>query len=190
MPATRTPDMELAPRRRAANIAVVRHASALRRGVRSTRDPLRDRSLGHRGPLRNVVVHAYQTVGPARGGRHPADDELEVSCATKDRESSPRRTDPLGSIPRIPQIFFAHRVVQLGRDADRAITQGSYRPSPCRRRQAREEHTEPKTTAPAENSVSLRLAKRALGSGARRSDSSIGMLHASQTARWTGWTTR
>ena len=84
MPATRTPDMELALPARAANIAVVRHAfGALGEAFAVDEEILSNIRLAVTEACTNVVVHAY-----------PDDQEglLEVAATLQRGQAGGRRT--------------------------------------------------------------------------------------------------
>ena len=97
MPATTTPDMELALPARAANIAVVRHAfGALGEAFAVDEETLSNIRLAVTEACTNVVVHAYPDgqEGPLEVHATLQEEKLGSSCATKARESDRDRTVP------------------------------------------------------------------------------------------------
>ncbi len=121
MPATRTPDMELALPARATNIAVVRHAfGALGEAFAVDEEILSNIRLAVTEACTNVVVHAYPDdhEGPLEVTATMLDeDRLEVVVRDEGPGIGPRADSP-GLGLGLPLIVSLTESVQLGRGAD------------------------------------------------------------------------
>ena len=121
MPATTTPDMELALPARAANIAVVRHAfGALGEAFAVDEEILSNIRLAVTEACTNVVVHAYpdEREGLLEVAATLREDKLEVRRARRrPGNRTAHRTVP-ASVSGLPLIVSLTESVQLGRDED------------------------------------------------------------------------
>jgi len=120
MPATRTPDMELALPARAANIAVVRHAfGALGEAFAVDEEILSNIRLAVTEACTNVVVHAYpdEQEGLLEVAATLSENKLEVVVRDEGPGIGPRRDSP-GLGLGLPLIVSLTESVQLGRAAD------------------------------------------------------------------------
>ncbi|HEY5342391.1 MAG TPA: ATP-binding protein [Solirubrobacteraceae bacterium] len=121
MPATRTPDMQLALPARAANIAVVRHAfGALGEAFAVDEETLSNIRLAVTEACTNVVVHAYPDdhEGPLEvAATLLSEDKLEVVVRDEGPGIGPRADSP-GLGLGLPLIVSLTESVQLGRAAD------------------------------------------------------------------------
>jgi serine/threonine-protein kinase RsbW len=120
MPATRTPDIELALPARAANIAVVRHAfGALGEAFAVDEEILSNIRLAVTEACTNVVVHAYpeDNEGLLEVAATLREDKLEVVVRDEGSGIGPRADSP-GLGLGLPLIVSLTESVQLGRDVD------------------------------------------------------------------------
>jgi serine/threonine-protein kinase RsbW len=121
MPATRTPDMQLALPARATNIAVVRHAfGALGEAFAVDEEILSNIRLAVTEACTNVVVHAYpdDQEGPLEvAATLVGEDKLEVVVRDQGPGIGPRADSP-GLGLGLPLIVSLTESVQLGRAAD------------------------------------------------------------------------
>ncbi len=121
MPATMTPDLELALPARAANIAIVRHAfGALGEAFAVDEEILSNIRLAVTEACTNVVVHAYPDdhEGPLEVTATMLDeDRLEVVVRDEGPGIGPRADSP-GLGLGLPLIVSLTESVQLGRAAD------------------------------------------------------------------------
>jgi serine/threonine-protein kinase RsbW len=120
MPATRTPDMELALPARATNIAVVRHAfGALGEAFAVDEETLSNIRLAVTEACTNVVVHAYpgDREGLLEVAATLSEDRLEVVVRDEGPGIGPRADSP-GLGLGLPLIVSLTESVQLGRAAD------------------------------------------------------------------------
>jgi serine/threonine-protein kinase RsbW len=120
MPATRTPDMELALPARAANIAVVRHAfGALGEAFALDEETLSNIRLAVTEACTNVVVHAYPDdhEGLLEVAATLREDKLEVLVRDEGQGIGPRADSP-GLGLGLPLIVSLTESVQLGRDEE------------------------------------------------------------------------
>jgi serine/threonine-protein kinase RsbW len=120
MPATRTPDMELALPARATNVAVVRHAfGALGEAFAVDEEILSNIRLAVTEACTNVVVHAYpdDQEGLLEVAATLSEDKLEVVVRDEGPGIGPRADSP-GLGLGLPLIVSLTESVQLGRAAD------------------------------------------------------------------------
>src|ERR1700689_2326898 len=120
MPATRTPDMELALPARAANIAVVRHAfGALGEAFAVDEETLSNIRLAVTEACTNGVVHAYpgDREGLLEVSATLCEDKLEVLVRDEGPGIGPRANSP-GLGLGLPLIVSLTESVQLGRDEE------------------------------------------------------------------------
>jgi serine/threonine-protein kinase RsbW len=120
MPATRTPDMELALPARAVNIAVVRHAfGALGEAFAVDEETLSNIRLAVTEACTNVVVHAYpgDREGLLEVSATLCEDKLEVLVRDEGPGIGPRADSP-GLGLGLPLIVSLTESVQLGRDEE------------------------------------------------------------------------
>jgi serine/threonine-protein kinase RsbW len=120
MPATTTPDMELALPARAANIAVVRHAfGALGEAYAVDEETLSNIRLAVTEACTNVVVHAYPDgqEGPLEVLATLQEEKLVVVVRDKGPGIGPRPDSP-GLGLGLPLIVSLTESVLLGRDDD------------------------------------------------------------------------
>jgi serine/threonine-protein kinase RsbW len=118
MPATTTPDMELALPARASNIAVIRHAfGALGETLAVDEEVLSNIRLAVTEACTNVVVHAYPDGhdGPLEVAAILQEDKLEVVIRDEGPGIGPRADSP-GLGLGLPLIASLTESVQLGRD--------------------------------------------------------------------------
>jgi serine/threonine-protein kinase RsbW len=120
MPATTTPDMELALPARAANIAVVRHAfGALGEAYAVDEETLSNIRLAVTEACTNVVVHAYPDgqEGPLEVLATLQEEKLVVVVRDRGPGIGPRPDSP-GLGLGLPLIVSLTESVLLGRDDD------------------------------------------------------------------------
>jgi serine/threonine-protein kinase RsbW len=118
MPATTTPDIELALPARASNIAVIRHAfGALGEALAVDEEILSNIRLAVTEACTNVVVHAYPDghEGPLEVAAILREDKLEVVVRDEGPGIGPRADSP-GLGLGLPLIVSLTESVQLGRD--------------------------------------------------------------------------
>jgi serine/threonine-protein kinase RsbW len=118
MPATTTPDMELALPARASNIAVIRHAfGALGEALAVDEEILSNIRLAVTEACTNVVIHAYPDgqEGPLEVAAMLREDSLEVVIRDEGPGIGPRADSP-GLGLGLPLIASLTESVQLGRD--------------------------------------------------------------------------
>jgi serine/threonine-protein kinase RsbW len=118
MPATTTPDMELALPARASNIAIIRHAfGALGEALAVDEEILSNIRLAVTEACTNVVVHAYPDGhdGPLEITAILREDKLEVVIRDEGPGIGPRPDSP-GLGLGLPLIVSLTESVQLGRD--------------------------------------------------------------------------
>jgi serine/threonine-protein kinase RsbW len=118
MPATTTPDMELALPARASNIAIIRHAfGALGEALAVDEEILSNIRLAVTEACTNVVVHAYPDGhdGSLEVAAILREDKLEVVIRDEGPGIGPRPDSP-GLGLGLPLIVSLTESVQLGRD--------------------------------------------------------------------------